>query len=363
MPEPGPEFDTASLDSYLSAELDVEVVETAVLNDGLNLSLALSTADDGRAYVLRRPNKLRDRETFLDLHQEYAVLQRLQSTPIPAPEPVLRCDDEAIIGDPFLVLTYLDGETVPLGSALPERFRNPGARRHVATSLIEMLAEIHSLEVERFADVCERRTIREQVTRITDQLEGATAVTGRERPALWDVVDWLQQNVPPDEHTAFAHGDYRPGNVLLTGTDRPELTGVIDWETAFLGDPLIEVGYLLLRWRDDGDPTPPLAELDARYSDDAVRELKEINQRGLAPFTSKPGSPSRRELVTRYEELRGSTVEHERFYRALAACTLATVWEDLDRLQLEAGAASNRGHFVEYLSMLATSIVNGDLQL
>ena len=363
MPEPGPEFDTVSLGSYLSAELDVEIVETTVLNDGLNLSLALSTADDGLAYVLRRPNKFRDRETFLDLDQEYEVLHRLQSTPIPAPEPVLRCDDESIIGDPFLVLTYLDGRTVPLGSALPERFRNPRARRRVAIDLLETLAEIHSLEGARFADVCERRTIREQVARITDQLEEATAVTGRELPALWEVMDWLQQNVPPHEHTTFAHGDYRPGNVLFAGTDRLELTGVIDWETAFLGDPLIEVGYLLLRWRDDDDPTPPLAELEARYSDDAVRELKEINERGLAPFTSKPGSPSRRELVTHYEELSGITVEHERFYRALAACTLATVWEDLDRLQLEAGAAVNRGHFVEYLAMLATSIVSGDRQL
>ena len=364
MTETDADFDIPRLESYLSAELDVAVVGTELLHDGLNLSVAISTEEGEHAYVLRRPNKLRHTEGFNDLEGEYGVMERLRDTTIPAPEPVLACDDDSVIGDPFLVMTYLDGETVPLGSDLPERFRNASARKGVADRLIDTLADLHSLDAEPFTDVCERQTIREQVAHDTDQLDEATRVTGHEPPGLWDVADWLQQNVPPDSETALVHGDYRPGNVLFAGTDQPEISGVLDWETAFLGDPLTELGYLLLRWRDDNDPTPSLDELEARYSnEDVLQDLKETNERGLAPFTAKPGSPSRRELVARYEDETGISFEHERFYRAHAAFMLATVWEELHRHQIEAEAESDWEPYIDYMSMIAASIASGEFEL
>jgi aminoglycoside phosphotransferase (APT) family kinase protein len=55
-------------------------------------------------------------------------------------------------------MTHLEGETVPLGNRLSERFRHPTGRRQVGLSLIEALADIHSVESDRFADICERTT-------------------------------------------------------------------------------------------------------------------------------------------------------------------------------------------------------------
>lgn len=357
-------IDTTKLRSYLSEELDVVVVETEVIHDGLNLSLVISTAEDERAYILRRPNKLRDTESFNDLKQEYGVMQRLQNTPITAPNPVLICEDESIIGDPFLVMTYLNGESIPLGSALPEQFQNATARGRMATLLTDTLAAIHSVDVGPFTDVCKQQTTQEQVARIIDQLDEATRVTGHEPPSLWDVADWLQRNIPSNSKTTLIHGDYRPSNILFAGTDQPAITGVLDWETAFLGDPLTELGYLLLRWRDDDDPTPSLDRLRARYSNEAViQDLTETNEHGLAPFTNKPGSPSRRELVTRYEGKTGFSFENERFYRALAAFMLATVWEDLHRHQIEAEAESDWEPYVDYMSMIANSIITGEFEI
>ncbi|WP_276257058.1 phosphotransferase family protein [Halomontanus rarus] len=364
MTEVDVDFDIAELESSLSAALDVTVVETEVLHDGLNLSLAISTANEERAYVLRRPNKLRHTEAFNDLKQEYGVMRRLEQTAVDAPEPVLVCEDESVIGDPFLVMTHLDGVSIPLGSYLPDRFQTPASRERVATRLIETLADVHTVDVDPFADVCERATPREQVARTTARLEAATAVTGHEPPALWDVAEWLRRNAPSDSETALVHGDYRPSNVLFAGADRPEIAGVLDWETAFLGDPLTELGYLLLRWRDEGDPTPSLDELEARCSnDDAIRDVRETNERGLAPFTNEPGSPSRRELVARYEDETGLSFENQRFYRALAAFMLATVWEDLHRYQIEAGAESDQEPHIDYMSMIARSIVSGEFKL
>lgn len=357
------ELDLSSLASYFAAELDVTLVDTEVLHDGLNLSLALST-DDGERYVLRRPNKFRHTAAFNDVTQEYRTLELLAETDVPAPKPVHVCTDESVVGDPFLVMSYLDGEVVPLGSSLPERFRNPAAREQVGNDLVDTLADLHSLDTEPFAAVCDHQSTRDEVTYATDRLESATAVTGHEPPRLREVADWLERNVPEQATTTVVHGDFRPANVHFGSTDRPELVGVLDWETAGLGDPLVELGYLLLRWRDDGDPTPSLDGIKRRHSnDEVIRDLHETNERGLAPFTNRPGSPSRRDLVERYEARTGIAFEHERFYRALAAFVLATVWADLHRYQVEAGEESDWEPYVEYMSLLAYSIASGEHML
>jgi aminoglycoside phosphotransferase (APT) family kinase protein len=361
-----PDIDAADLETFFSRELNADVVETEVLHEGLNLSLAVSTAETERAFVLRRPNKFRRRSTFNGVAQEYGVLERLRDTAVDAPEPVLLCEDDSVVGDPFLVMTHLDGEAVPLGSDLPERFRNRTARREVATRLVDSLADLHTVETEPFADVCDRRPVREQVDRIVEQFDDATSATDRENAPLRRVADWLRENAPGDSRTALVHGDYRPGNVLFADADRPEIAGVLDWETAFLGDPLVELGYLLLRWRDDGDPTPALDGIRSRHPDadeDVLADLEAMNDRGLAPFTSDPGSPSRRDLVDRYEERTGIAFENERFYRAFAAFVLATVWEDLHRHRIETGGESSRKPYIDYMTEIATSIVDGEFPL
>lgn len=358
------EFDTAELRSYLSEELDGVVAETEVLHDGLNLSIAISTGEAERAFVLRRPNKLRHTDLFNGLEQEYEVLHRLQDTSVDAPAPVLFCEDDSALGEPFIVMTYLDGAVIQLGSALPERFQNAESRGRTADLLIDTLAGIQAVNVEPFETVCDHHTARQQVERATERLDEATSVTGHELPTLRSVGDWLLEHAPTGPETTLVHGDFRPGNVLFAGTNQPEVTGVLDWETAMLGDPLTELGYLLLRWRDDDDPTPSLDEIEARHpGKDAIQGLREVNETGLSPFTAKPGSPTRRELVARYENRTDITFENERFYRAHAAFILATVWEDLHRCQIEAGAESDWEPHVEYMAEIAESIASGEFEL
>ncbi|WP_323171243.1 phosphotransferase family protein [Natrialba sp. PRR66] len=357
-------IDAAGLETYLSGELDIDVGETRVLNDGLNLTLVISTANDEQRYVLRRPNKLRRTDLFIGVKREYRVLRALGDASIPTPEPVLFCDDASVIGNSFFVTTFLEGSTIPLGSDLPERFQNETSRNDVAANLIETLAAIHSLDVSPFEECCNRQSPLNQIDRATARLDETATVTGREFPLLRSVAEWLRQNVPEESKRTVVHGDFRPGNVLFAAGDSPEITGVLDWETAMIGDPQTELGYLLLRWRDENDPTPPLDELEARYSnEDAIQQLRAANENGLAPFTMRPGSPSRRELVTRYEDETGIEFENERFYRAHAALMLATVWADLHRHRIEAGNESHWEPHVEYMARIAHSIVTGEFEL
>lgn len=355
---------TDKLGRYVSERLGRDIADTELLNDGLNLVLALSTPNEEHAYVLRRPNKLRHTGLFNDLKQEYSLLEELRDTTVPTPIPVLFCNDDSILGDRFFVTTYLDGAAIPLGSDLPDRFRHPKARERLARRLIDTLAGIHSLDAETFEDVCDHHTPIDQVERATDRLDVVAQVTGREYTTLRDVADWLREHAPSDSQTTLVHGDFRPGNVLFTGTTKPEIAGVLDWETAMLGDPLTELGYLLLRWREEDDPTPSLDELEARYPyEDTIQRLREANESGLAPFTGKPGSPTRRELVDRYEAATGCAFVSERFYRAHAAFMLATVWADLHRYRIEAGMDSNRAPRIDYMAMIADSVASGEFGL
>ena len=46
------------------------------------------------------------------------------------------------------------------------------------------------------------------------------------------------------------HGDAHLNNVLLR-RDRPELAAFIDWEMCTVGDPLLDLGWMLVCWPDD----------------------------------------------------------------------------------------------------------------
>jgi aminoglycoside phosphotransferase (APT) family kinase protein len=356
-------LDAAALESVLSAELDETITGIEVLGDGVNLILSISTGSGEGPYVLRCPNKLRHTELFNDLDREYGLMERLQPTPIPTPEPVLFCEDESIIGDAFFLTTHLEGEPFPWSTDLPERYRNPDARERIGVRLIETLAEIHSLSVEPFEDVCDHDTPVDMVEQASARLDRATSVTGQEVLGLRSVAEWLRDNAPSESETRLVHGDYRPGNVLFDGQGRPEVTGVLDWEAALVGDPLTELGYFLLDWRDEDDPVMPLDDLEAQYSDAAMENVRAMNETGHSPFTAKPGSPTRQELVDRYEELTGIPFEHDRFYRAHAAFMLATVWADLHRHQVEAGSATGWDPSIDYMGLVAQAIVDGKYPL
>lgn len=340
---------------HLDGVLPDEPVDAEVVQNGLNLSVAVSTSA-GRTHIVRRPNKFRETKSFNDLRTEFTVLERLGPTSVPAPTPVHFCDDESILGDPFIVMSHLDGEIIPLGDDPPNRFRHPAARERIAAQLLANLGHIQAMTADHWSDVLERVPIDVQVARTIDRLEEVTAVTDHRPAVLWDLADWLRDTTPADAPVTFCHGDYRPSNTLFDGEQRPTLTGVLDWETAFLGDPSTEMGYLLLRWRDPGDPTPSLDDISVSCTDDVLADLQETNRRGLAPFTSRPGSPRRADLIERYERITGVPYHHDRFYRAFAAFMLATVWADLHRYEFQHGGSSKWPPYVEYMGLLGRTI-------
>lgn len=355
------DIDTDRLGSYLTDHLEERVVGIEVLHDGLNLSLSISTGEQADAYVVRHPRKLRETAFFNDLSVEYRLMERLDETAIPTPTPVLLCDDSDVIGGPFFLMEFLDGQELPVGSRLPEQYRTPDARRTLAESFFDTLTEIHTLPTRQFEDICEFQSPEDQIEAAIDRLDDARPVTGLDRPVLREVGDWLRENSPDTSQRALLHGDYKPGNVFFGGDEVPTVTGVTDWETAYIGDPLTELAYALTYWRDSDDSPPAVGDLRGEYDTDALRDVRRASENGLYPFTTDPGSPSREELIARYEDKTGYTFENARFYRAREAFVLATVWEDLHRAHIEAGGASDGRPLVEYMARVARRIIDGTL--
>lgn len=358
------DVDTEQLSSFLTEQLDEPVVDTTVLDVGLNRMIRIATADDPQAYVVRQPIKDRGEPGFTDIRTEHAVMERLEPTDVPAPKAVRFCEDESILGGPFSVLEYLNGEGIHWDEPLPDGYRTERFRTKVGHQLIDTLAILHSVDTGLFADICERVPPRAQVDQTVAQLEAATSATGHEPETLWQVADWLQNNSPNRSATVLVHGDYKPDNIFFRWTDTGQVSGIVDWETVKLRDPRTELGNFLFYWRERKDPSPRLDTLAARHPDSVMTDIWEREERGFWPFTKRQGSPSRQELVNRWESATGLTYENDRFYRALGAFLLATVWEGLYEDAIERGEDTTGWEAnIEYVAELAAAIATDDIPL
>ena len=60
-------------------------------------------------------------------------------------------------------------------------------------------------------------------------------------PELDYVLAWMRRTAPLAQAIVLVHGDFKPGNALIEGT---RITAKLDWETAHLGDPLEDLGWI-----------------------------------------------------------------------------------------------------------------------
>ena len=125
----------------------------------------------------------------------------------------------------------------------------------------------------------------------------------RELPLIDDVHRRLSERIPEQGPATIVHGDYRLDNMILT--DAGEVAAVVDWELCTLGDPLADVGMLIVYWSEDGDELMPLLE---------------------APTTAT-GFPSREQVRERYAERSGRDLSEIDFYVALGWWKLAIILE------------------------------------
>jgi aminoglycoside phosphotransferase (APT) family kinase protein len=233
--------------------------------------------------------------------REYRVMKGLENTDVPVPRMLLLCEDDTVIGTAFFVMEFVDG-TVFWNPALPELTK--AQRAKVYDEQNRALAALHSVDPAKvgLADFGKAGSyFARQRDRWTKQYRASETEHLADMERL---IAWLEKNEPPDDgRVSLVHGDYRLDNMILAPSG--EVAAVVDWELCTLGDPLADVGMLLVYWSEQGDEFTPLFEA----------------------ATMAAGFPGREEVKARYAERSGRDLSGIDYYVALGYWKLAIVLE------------------------------------
>jgi aminoglycoside phosphotransferase (APT) family kinase protein len=255
-----------------------------------NVTFALSTG-----VVLRRPPRGPLPPSAHDVLREARLLTALEPTPVRSPRVLAVCDDPAVIGSPFYVMEQVQG--VVITTDIPEPLDTPEERNRIADELIDAVVELHAVDwttigLEGFGKPT--GYLERQLRRFTGLWEHNKT---REIEEVEIVGNWLRDNLPESPPATIVHGDYRLGNTMFASSAPARLKSIFDWEMATIGDPLADIGYMMVHWIRPGDT---------------------VGYFNLQAVTEREGFPEREEMIARYEQRSGRSMQALNWYVTLA---------------------------------------------
>ncbi|BDH11180.1 phosphotransferase family protein [Streptomyces hygroscopicus] len=274
----------------------------ARLIEGGRSNLTYRVSDGAASWVVRRPPLGHVLATAHDMRREHRVISALHTTPVPVPETLLLCEDESVIGAPFYVMELVEG--VPYRTAGQLAPLGPERTRAVVLSLVDTLVDLHAVDPEAvgLGDFGRPEGFLErQLRRWGKQL---SASKNRDLAGIDELHEALGRALPASPAPAVVHGDYRLDNVLVGADDT--IKAVLDWEMSTLGDPLTDLGLLVMYSSDLGLPESP-----------------------VSTTSGAPGHPSPAELIERYATRSGRDTSAIAWYTAFAWFKLAVILEGI----------------------------------
>lgn len=277
-----------------------------------NILLRFSRA--GRDYVLRRPPPHLRANSNETMRREARMLAALAGTDVPHPGLVAACPDETVLGAAFYLMQPIEGFN-PTTGLPPLHAGSPDVRRRMGFALVEGIAALGALDyqaqgLEGFGKP--DNYLERQVARWRSQLDSYAEHPGWAGPSSIPGVDkvaaWLDAHRPASFQPGIIHGDYHLSNVLYR-FDGPELAAIVDWELTTIGDPLLDLGWLMATWPED-------AQVQAgRISNANV---------SVTPWD---GFPTTRELVEHYRPRTRRDLSAIEWYAVLACYKLGIILE------------------------------------
>ena len=288
----------------------------------------------GRGFALRRPPLGKRLGSAHDVSREHRVMSALAATGVPVPPTLGLCEDESVNGAPFYVMEFVEGPI--LRSRTDSEQFDSATRREIGERVVDTLVAIHSVDPDAvgLGDLGRKEDyVARQLRRWHGQWEQSKT---RELPLVDDLHTRLSARIPDQGPATIVHGDYRLDNMILL--PQGEVAAVLDWELCTLGDPLADVGLLLVYWSEQGDELMPL----------------------LDPPTTADGFPTRAELRDRYAERSGRDLAQVDFYVALGLWKLAIILEGVfARYRAGAYGKADEG-FTQFEEMVARLVAAAD---
>lgn len=259
------------------------------------------TDSSGRKLVLRRPPLSHALASAHDMKREYRIISALSDSAIPVAPALGVCSDPKVNGAPFYVMEFVEGHIIR--DQQSAQHLTVESRRQASESLIDTMATIHAVDISSVGlDDLARHDgyIERQLKRWYGQWN---AQRTRDLDTIDRVHDELARRIPRQGPATIVHGDYRLDNCIVD--DSGNIVAVLDWEICTLGDPLADLGLLMVYWtgpNDDG--------MVAAYQ-----------------ATKLSGFFDRQDLVERYSAVSGRDVTHLDFYIAFALWKYACIIE------------------------------------
>ena len=202
-----------------------------------------------RSYIARRdpPASLLDSNNDL----EFELYTALAGSDIPAPRVHWIERDGSALDRPFYIMERLPGGTDARTLATSPAFA--AVRMEIARQKASILARIHSFDIDAIPSL--RRPPRVGASALTEVEAWERTMRAdmlEPQPVLEFAFSWLKRHLPPPAaRLSLVHGDYRTGNFLY---DDRNITGILDWEMAHAGDPIEDIGWVVMKpWRWAGD--------------------------------------------------------------------------------------------------------------
>ncbi|BBY07591.1 phosphotransferase family protein [Mycobacterium noviomagense] len=186
------------------------------------------------------------------LDHQFEVIRKVgELTDIPVPPARWLEPTGDVLGTPFFVMDYVEGQVPP--DVMPYTFGNnwfadaPAERqRELQDSTVAVLAKLHSIPIAdktfEFLSSGEGTALRRHFDWVRSWYDFAVPDIGRS-PLLERAFDWLQARWPDEAggETVLLWGDARIGNVLYRDF-RP--VAVLDWEMVTLGPRELDVAWM-----------------------------------------------------------------------------------------------------------------------
>ncbi len=244
-----------------------------------NLTYQVTDAN-GNKYALRRPPTGNVLPTAHNMAREYRVISALWPTVVPVAHPLALCEDPDIIGAPFYVMSFLDGLVIRDGIDCKDNLSHD-TRLHTSQSMVTTLSSLHKQDIDTIGlgDLGPKEAyIERQLKRWIGQYESSMQSIGKEHNENDPVIaahKILLKHIPAVQQVSLVHGDYRLDNLVIDQSG--SVVGILDWEICALGDPLADVGLLLVYWAEKEDESPlvehPATALDGFLSRSELIDL------------------------------------------------------------------------------------------